>query len=194
MKEIEIKLKITDSDGLVEKVLSLGGEKVFDDLQKDVMYTNGSLQFQSYTKKAPERVLRLRRSNAGNLLTYKERLEQEHEYLLERTEIETIVEGFEKMEMILGKLGFNPYRIKEKKRVKVKFDGMTLEFDTLPFIGTFLEIEGTEETIQKVLVKLGLSIEDGINRDYTQLFYDYCNEHDLNIETPQTFEEEAKLS
>ena len=69
-------------------------------------------------------------------------------------------------------------------------EGFQVELHTLPFLGEFMEIEADEEKLEKFLPKIGFSVTDGINKDYTQLFYGFCSEHGLSMDTPQTFEEE----
>jgi len=188
MKEIEIKIKLDNRDELIKKVESLGGKKTEEGNELDYVYDDGKGFFDAH------RVLRLRKKNGKNILTYKERLKKpDHQNLLERLELETEFENFDIMQQIVSSLGFFVHRIKEKGFVDYKLDGLKIEFHTMPFLGDFVEIEcEDEERLSDLLEKLGLSLKMGINKDYTNLFKDYCLEHDINKETPQTFEEEKK--
>ncbi len=193
-KEIEIKIKLEDAASLKQKVLSLGGKKIEEGDQLDVMYDDGNGFFEGRPGQAPPKVLRLRRNPEDNRLTYKEIIpELAHEHMLQRIEIETKVDNYEAMDEIIRKLGFVPYRIKEKYFENFELDGFKLEFHKLPFIGDYLEIEAEEEKLITILPSLNLTIQDGVNKDYTQLHYDFCESHGLGIETPQTFEEEKKF-
>jgi adenylate cyclase, class 2 len=193
MKEIEIKIKLDDREALIKKVEELGGKRVIEDegLVYDVLYNNAAGDFNSGNYQGKH--LRLRRAPYGNRLTYKEKNnDKEHHFLLNRTEIEVGVGDFEKTDLILQKLGFFPHRYKEKQNVEYQLDGFRLEFHKMPFLGNFLEIEAEESELKKILPKLGLKIEQGINQGYHKLFYEYCEQHGWSIETPMTFEEEKK--
>ena len=191
MKEIEIKIKIDDRAGLIKRIEMLGGKKILGDegLVSDIMYNNLSGDFDVGNKKG--RHLRLRKAPFGNRLTYKEKLDgKKHAYLLKRTEIETAVEDVEKTDLILIKLGFVHYLVREKLILDYSLDGFRLEFHTLPFLGEFLEIEAEEKELTRILQKLGLEITQGINKGYHQLFSEYCKKHGWQPETPLTFEQE----
>lgn len=194
MKEIEIKIKLEDRDALIKKVESLGGQKIIKDegMAYDVMYDDNEHNYATGNKTG--KLLRLRKAPYGNRLTYKEKLsETDHEHLLQRTEIEVSVSDFEKMDLILKNLGFTPVAIKEKYNMHYRLDGFVLEFHRLPFLGDFLEIEGEEIELQKILPKLGLTMDQGINKGYYKLFAEYCAENNLPNKTPCTFEEEQKV-
>jgi predicted adenylyl cyclase CyaB len=190
-KEIEIKIKLDDPTGLMRKVEKLGGKKVGEHTEYDVMYDNASGNFNTGYPESKQ--LRLRKTEKGNLLTYKEKFQEEdHDHILQRTEIQTKVENFETMDTILKRMGFQPYKVKEKKAVHYGLDGFILEFHKLPFLGDFLEIEASEKQLEKFLPKLDLSVEQGINKSYNSLFDDYCKQHGLPPGSQLTFEEEKK--
>lgn len=188
-QEIEIKIKLKDAGALRRKVMDMGATIVHPrTFERDVMYDDGKGFFE-----APK-VLRLRQFEDGRaLLTYKEPLPGEkHQHLLERTEIQVWVTDAQEMDKIIQKLGFFPYRIKEKYAEHVKLKGFELEFHTLPFIGDFLEIEAAEEKLEEFLPTLGFSLGDGINNDYTGLYETYCETVGIPMGVPQSFEEEKK--
>ena len=182
-REIEIKIKLTDAEALKKKVESLGGKKVSEDLEQDIYYDNDSGLYDS------GKVLRLRKLNNGNLLTVKDP-QEEHENLLIRGETQTSVADFDRMHEILQKLGFKEKYRKEKFSTHYLLDGMELLFHKLPFLGDFLEIEANEQALKNFLPRLGLSIEQGLNRGYHKLFMEYCKQQDWPENTPLTFEEE----
>lgn len=187
MQEIEIKLKIGDPETLFKKILGIGGIelKSKEGLERDVMYDDGR-GFYDYPK-----VLRLRTTSHGNFLTYKEKNEHsDRDSFLVRTELETQVGDAKITDQILSKLGFFPYRIKEKYRREISFDGLVIEFHKMPFIGDFIEVEGEKEGIKRLLSKLELDFNQGINKDYSALHYEFCDARGLSRETPMTFEAE----
>jgi predicted adenylyl cyclase CyaB len=188
-KEIEIKIKIEDPEKLFQKILDMGGKEVKEDggFERDIMYDDGKGFFDAH------KVLRLRKAPYGNLLTYKEKFAKtDHKNLLERVELQTKVSDYEAVDSIIKKIGFVPYRIKEKNAKYVRFIGHAVEFHALPFLGSFIEIEGNEMGIKNVLEKIGLNFNDGINKDYTALFMEFCAQKGILESTPQTFEEEKK--
>ncbi len=187
-QEIEIKIKVTDREALVKNLLALGAKKNEGILSRDVMYDDGKGFFDA------DKVLRLRSYENGKFkLTYKEPLNhKEHDHLLERVEIETKLEDGKNMELILNKLGFVPYRIKEKVSEHYEVAGLDVELHQVPFMGDYMEIEAEEMVLKEFLPKIGFTLSDGINIDYTALFMGYCAEHSLSENTPQTFDEEKK--
>lgn len=188
-QEIEIKIKLNDAAGLRQKVIGMGAVIVLPlTFEHDVMYDDGKGFFD-----APK-VLRLRRYEDGQaLLTYKELLSgKKHEHLLERTEIQVRVSDPVETDKIIRKLGFFPHRVKEKYAEVLRLDGFDIEFHKLPFIGDYMEIEATEDKLDKILPRLGFGIQDGINNDYTGLFEEFCEAAGIPSEVQQTFEEEAK--
>jgi predicted adenylyl cyclase CyaB len=188
-QEIEIKIKVADPEALFAKALSLGGveQKEKEGLERDVMYDDGK-GFYDFPK-----VLRLRTTAHGNLITYKEKnADSDTSTYLVRTEIESHIDDAAAIDQIVRKLGFFPYRIKEKYRKEILLGDLVIEFHKMPFIGDYIEIEGEREDIKKILSNLDLHESDGINKDYSGLFYDFCEAHDLSKEIPMTFEEEKK--
>lgn len=189
MKEIEIKIKLDDRDALIKKVEDLGGKLIDQGTQYDVIYDDGKGFYD-----APK-VLRLRKLNNLNILTYKEKLPHSIDSnLLQRVEIQTEVKDYEQTDQIIKRLGFFPHRVKEKSFFDYLLDELKIEFHTVAFLGDFLEIE--TENIGKLnvlLKKLGLEMTMGINRDYGTLFAEYCQKNNLPLDTPCTFEKEAEL-
>lgn len=194
MQEIEIKIKIDDREVLIKKVESLGGQKIIEDegVAVDIMYDDKEHHFVAGNEKGKH--LRLRQAPYGNRLTYKEKLsDTDHEHLLQRKEIEVSVSDFEKTDLILKSLGFFQVAIKEKYVIDYKLDGFVLEFHRLPFLGDFLEIEGEEKELENIITKLGLYMNQGINKGYFKIFSEYCEKNNLPKDTPCTFEKEKEI-
>jgi predicted adenylyl cyclase CyaB len=194
MTEIEIKIQIENRDALIQKVESLGGQKIVQDegIVFDIMYDDKDNNFILGNKIGKH--LRLRKAPYGNRLTYKEMLsEKMHTNLLERTEIEVSVSDFEKTDLILKNLGFVQVATKEKYVLDYKLDGFVLEFHRLPFLGDFLEIEASENDLEQIVPKLGFQMSQGINQGYSMIFSEYCRKNNLSQDTPLTFETEKKI-
>lgn len=186
MKEIEIKIKLDDAEALIKKVEGLGGKKLKEEFQHDVMFDNGKGFFDG------ENCLRLRFIPDDSWYLTLKNKPSDHGYLLTRKELETKIEDGEIMDLILRDLGFFPHRIKEKNATYYDLDGVHVRFDRMPFLGDFIEIEAAEDEIKKIVERLGLSLDQGINTDYTSLFHKFLKERNCPLETPQTFEEEKK--
>lgn len=190
-KEIEVKIKLPNKVEFLDKLESLGAKKISEFFSHDEMYDDGKGFFDA------QKVLRVRTYGHGReaLVTYKELLDKPtHDFLLERKEIETTVSDAQKIQELFEHLGYKPYRIKEKKQVNYELEGLKIEVHTLPFLGDFIEIEASEEELKEILPKIGFKVSDGINNDYSGLFFAYCDQHNLSRETPQTFEEEKKFN
>jgi predicted adenylyl cyclase CyaB len=183
--EVEIKIKIDDPQAIKDKILSLGGKKIDEGLKHDVYYDDGKGFYES------GRTIRLRTGNK-NLLTYKEPSDNPDSPVQERLELQIAVEDPKMMEMIMGKLGFKPYRIKEKKFEEFEFDGFVVELHTLPFLGDYLEIEAPKGKLEEVLPKLGLSVAMGVSKGYGLEFKEYRKEHGLSDDVQDTFEHAEK--
>ncbi len=85
------------------------------------------------------------------------------------TEIELEVMDFDAMQAILGRLGYQPYLIYEKYRTTYTLDEAEITLDELPF-GNFAEIEGTQESIGRLLPRLAVADAPRFDVSYTILF------------------------
>lgn len=184
--EVEIKIKIEDPEAIQKKILDQGGKKIAEGEKNDVYFDDGKGFFKSGN------TLRIRTGTGKPLLTYKECPVDHNEHVLSRPEFETVVESPEKLHEILGKLGFKPHVMKDKRFADYEFEGVTVEFHELPFLGHFIEIEAPEEKLKEVLPKLGLSIEQGLSKGYNRLFDEYKREQGLSPETQDTFKDAGK--
>ncbi|GAG22834.1 unnamed protein product, partial [marine sediment metagenome] len=54
--------------------------------------------------------------------------------------------------------------------------------DELPFIGFYLEIEGSKKGIKEIEIKLGLKEKNRITKNYLQLFLDYKKKKKIKAE------------
>jgi adenylate cyclase class 2 len=114
-------------------------------------------------------ILRLRRTPAGGLLTFKgaRRLE---EGLKSREEIETGVSDPDAIQLLLERLGFRPVFRYQKYRETWSLLGQTVVVDETP-IGDFLEIEGEAGGIHRAAEALGFSRADYVSDSYVGLFF-----------------------
>lgn len=189
MKEIEAKLKISDL-AIVEKAKL---KKIKEVEVFDIYFDSDFLKL-----KAQDKVLRLRKEGEKAYIAYKGAREK-HKDLIVREEIEPVISSFEEGKLILKNLGFYEIVKVEKKRSFFsieKFPSLSITIDNYPFIGLFLEIEGSEQEVYDFLNDFGFDLKNTIQKNCMEIFLDYCKEKKLNFENPEkhlTFEDEAKL-
>ena len=161
--EIEKKYRLTSDqqESLSRRLEEVGAtRKGAEECEEDVIYTGPGLDPRS-------RVLRLRRVGARATFTYKERYATESAVKRQREE-ETGVSDAAALASILDALGYAPALVYEKRRTTWHASGVEIVLDELPF-GTFVEIEGEEESILKAEELLGLSSAEAEHASYPEL-------------------------
>lgn len=87
-----------------------------------------------------------------------------------REEIEFEIGSFEDASALLAKLGYERRLAFEKRRESWTLDGCLIELDELPYLGTFVEIEGDSDVkVLRTLKKIGLSHEEPVTRGYISM-------------------------
>jgi len=148
--EIEKKYRLTNEQR--EQVLALLAS--LNARSSDAVFEVNTI-YRSAVLEADRAILRLRRIGDRSLLTYKKRFESSSS-IKRQLEEETEVADGDAMASILLRLGFTPTLVYEKRRSTWKYKETEIVVDELPF-GQFMEIEGTEEQIQKVEQELGVA-------------------------------------
>ncbi|MDB5326579.1 MAG: bmrU [Phycisphaerales bacterium] len=174
--EIEAKMKVESLEATVTKLKSVGGERV-----GDFEEVNAFFDTEDRSLLAADEGLRLRTAKNVEtavekyILTFKgPRL---HGKLKSREERELDVGNAKDAERFLGALGYKKVLAFEKKRTKWKLAGCSIELDTLPHLGTYVEIEGPdEETVMKVREQLGLEKTPIIKSSYIAMLMAYLQD------------------
>lgn len=162
--EIEVKIKVDRLEPWREKLRRLGAELECPRvLERNLVFDTAR---QRLRKQAV--LLRLRRLEAGSVLTMKMPVQKSSRYKM-REEIEVEVSDFAKMEKILRGIGFRVFFAYEKYREVFKLKGIRVMLDETP-IGNFLEIEGDAADIDAMATRLGLAAKDYITDSYYKLF------------------------
>ncbi len=162
--ENEIKLYVPFLNAVARRIEAEGGTiSAPRVLEKNIRYDNAVGEFN-----AAGTVLRLRQDSRARL-TYKDGERLLGEYGSSRTEVEVEVSDFDKMDTLLGKLGFRPTLIYEKYRTTYHLQGAEVTLDELPY-GNFVEIEGEESAIRQVMDILELHDAKRMAASYTVLF------------------------
>jgi adenylate cyclase class 2 len=113
-------------------------------------------------------VLRLRQDSRVRL-TYKAPSEQTAVGVTSRMEAEVTVDDYDTMHLILQRLGYHSYVIYEKYRTTYELGAAEIVLDEMPF-GTFIEIEGTVDSIEAAITALDLGDQPRILGGYMDLF------------------------
>jgi len=115
--------------------------------------------------------LRLRKIGDFTVLTYKEKVKGDNG-AKRKIEYETSVSDVDAAENIIERLGYHLTAVYEKRRKYWRFGEVEVVLDELPF-GLFMEIEGTEESINKAAKNLGLKDIEHEPRGYPRLTIKY---------------------
>lgn len=162
--ETEIKLYVPVLENVVAKLTEIGATltapRVFE---RNVRYDTPDEAL-----RANHAVLRLR-SDTRARLTYKDGERQTGQFGTTRFEAEVEVSDFEAMETILLRLGYASQMVYEKYRTTYEFDDVEITLDEMPY-GNFVEIEGTDERIGRMLERLDLLDAPRLSNSYVVLF------------------------
>ena len=94
-----------------------------------------------------------------------------------REELEAAVSDGDEMAAIFRKLGFEQVLAFEKRRETFDLDGCEVVLDELPYLGTYVEIEGADDAaVDAVREKLGLDAAPLISASYVSMLADHLRE------------------
>jgi adenylate cyclase class 2 len=159
--EVEVKFLVDDLEPVRKRLLDTGAEIVRPRVyERNVRFDNAD---SSLLKE--EKLLRLRQDTAV-ILTFKapSAFDKESEAKV-RQEFEVQVDDFERMAIILEKLGFEAKQIYEKYRETYRLGDLEIVLDEMPY-GNFVELEGDEQAIKKTAELLSLDWQDRILSNY----------------------------
>jgi adenylate cyclase class 2 len=179
--EIEAKLKVESLDPVRERLKAAGAEFVRAVTERNLHYDSADGRL-----RAGDSVLRIRSvvvhrgAEAPSTLTYKgARLPGK---VKRRTEIELEIAAPEAAGRLLEALGFTLMSEIEKRRETWRLGGCHVELDEVPYLGTFIEIEGPDEgAIAAVQNTLGLAHLSHIQEGYVALLLEHCRRNHLPI-------------
>lgn len=164
--EIEKKYQI-DKKRLVElmaKLGDLGAIFSYETFEENYLHRGGLLDMSNS-------VLRLRKTDARTLLTYKEKVETDNHFK-HQIEFETEVSDVDATESIIGKLGYKLSVIYEKYRKAWHLGNVEVVLDELPF-GYYMEIEGSMDDILAAEKLLNAEDLEPESRGYPRLTLKY---------------------
>ena len=178
--EFEVRFLEIDVDKIKKKLDELGAELQWDLLQKRYVY--------NFIPKVEGKWIRLRTNGDRTTLTIKNLVSSE----IDGTqELEIEVDNFERTNLILKELGYEPKGYQENRRCQYMLNGVEIDIDYWPLIPTYLEIEGpSEEAVYNTIDALGLKREDAVTKDVESIYLDYGV--DIEKIYDLTLEEERK--
>ena len=170
--EREIKLRFESPDAARAAVLATGATPVRGRrLQEDCLLdTDNDLLRQRRS------VLRVRMESGKSLMTFKGPVQSSMMKL--REELETVIGDGTLVLRILEALGFRVWFRYEKYREEFALDDVIVAIDETP-VGTFVEIEGSEQGIMTTSEALGREPADFLLDSYRCLFIRHCEEHGM---------------
>jgi adenylate cyclase class 2 len=192
LNELEIKIKI-ESDVHFHKVYErcnqLFGSPISHFSQLDEYYDTPDGQL-----KKQDLVIRIRTSGAKKTIALKSPRVDLPSGMTSRIELEFLSAEGEKVHQQLTNQGLNPHEAAEKERWTFVYQECEIVLDKLPFIGSFIEIEGpSEAAIKEVVGLLDLSSCEVIRKNYGELMKDKFHELQLPLTNLHaTFAKEAE--
>lgn len=167
MQEYEVKFIDIDPVAIEEKLLSLGGEKVFDRLFHRVVFDYPDLRLD-------KALAWVRVRDEGDKVTMAFKQRQPDDAAKNDTgmiEEEVVVSDFETACSILRRVGLTDKFFMENRRVQFKLDGVEVDIEYWPLIPPYIEIEGKSwEEVDKMIEKLGLDPKDKKIYSTTQIY------------------------
>ncbi len=162
--EIELKFYVPDERDLRDRLMQIGAacinQKTFE---HNVRYETEDGRLQK------NRCLLRLRQDRHTTLTFKSPPHAADTRFKVYHEREVRLDDFDTMDAILGALGFGRRQVYQKWRETWRLDEVELCVDTMPY-GSFLEIEGSPDTIMQAVRDLGLGWGRRILASYLEMF------------------------
>lgn len=168
-RENEIKVAVPDLPALESRLRELG----FSILHPRVLESNIIYDTPEGTLRARGELIRLRQAGSSSIFTFKgPATVTRHK---EREELETEISNSANMALILQRLGYTPRFRYEKFRTEwaIPGDAGVLMVDETP-VGTYMELEGLAEWIDRIALQLGYTEADYVNLSYARLYAREC--------------------
>ena len=180
--EIEAKMRLTDRADVERRLEEAGAER-----GPRIVEHNTYFDTDDHRLKSSDQGLRIRvehRDDDPQRSTLTHKGPRAHGRLKSRTETEVDVDDARAAAELLTALGYSPQLTFEKCRQRWFLDDCTIDLDTLPCIGEFIEIEGpSDDAVMQVRRRLGLADAPMIRASYIAMLISYQREHHLREKT-----------
>ena len=173
MKEIEAKILEVDKHKIEEALSNLGAEKVFDGEIEAFFF-----DFKDGSIAKRNSVLRLRKEDERDVLTFKRVVESEAAKIAEEHSVE--VSSLSEAKVILESLGLSTVESMQKHRTSYQLKGVRFDIDQYmgkySYIPTFIEIEAENiELIHRYAELLGFKAKDCLPWSVKELINHYSS-------------------
>jgi adenylate cyclase class 2 len=160
--EIEKKYRITEAEReeIIASLEEFGAVFEGERFEENILFGNDEML-------AKKSVLRLRRTDEGSYITFKQRIESVSE-AKQQIEFESRVDDADAVRSIVESIGLTAVIVYEKRRKIYKFRSVELVIDELPF-GLFMEIEGSLTAIAEAEMLLGIEDMEVEHETYPRL-------------------------
>jgi adenylate cyclase, class 2 len=162
-RENEIKLAFPSSELAVQRLLEAGAREVHARAFED----NVLFDLAGRPLTMSGRLLRLRLFAGRAILTFKSTVQGAHPHKV-RIEHETAIADPESLRSILGGLGFEQVYRYQKFRTIFSLEAVEAAVDETP-LGTFVELEGAPDDVDRAALALGAHRADFICATYREL-------------------------
>lgn len=161
--EYELRVLEVDVDKIKKRLDELGATLEWDLLQRRYVY--------DFIPKVEGKWIRLRTNGDKTTLTIKNIVSSE----IDGTqELEIEVDDFDKCNLVLKELGYEPKGYQENRRCQYSLNGVEIDIDYWPLIPTYLEVEGpSEEAVYNIISALNILLEDTTSKDINNIYLDY---------------------
>lgn len=162
--EVEVKFLVADLGTVRDRLAAAGADLVAPRVyERNVRFdTAGAALLQRWE------LLRLRQDTRVRLTFKGPAAEDTQSEAKVREEIEVEVDDFDRISLILQRLGYQPVQVYEKYRETYHWRGVEVVLDEMPF-GNFVELEGPEEAIKQAATGLGLEWSRRVLANYLGL-------------------------
>jgi len=184
--ENELKFRVEDSGLFAARLEALGLSSAGSRRERDYFYDfrDGSLRKEKIT-------LRLRDLGSSGLMTIKGPCLKSR--FKRRLEVNGALDDPGAARGLLRSCGLVERFGKEKIRTEYKYHGAVICVDRLPFIGEYVEIEGSPAAVTRAAADLGLDMNTGLKDTYDGLFKIYCLARKVSFRS-MSFAQEKRLS
>ncbi len=192
LNELEVKIQLKSSEHfkqIFEDCRRLYGEPTSHLFQRDEYYDTDDAQLKKH-----DLVVRIRSIGDNHTIALKSPRLLTSNGLSHRIELEFLAAEGKQVYEQLNRQGLNISYAGEKERWTFVYGDIEIVLDKLPFLGSFIEVEGPDEAaIQQVIKKLKLSIDLAIRKNYGELMEEKFQELGLNAsEIQATFSAEER--
>ena len=174
--EIEAKMKVDDLEAVRNRLKAAGATLIGDFLEKNLFFDTDDRSLLTADEGLRLRLTQnLATSEHVNTITFKG--PRKHGQLKSREETEVNVDNFDNAATLLGCLGYVRVLQFEKRRESWSFRSCKVELDTLPHLGTYVEIEGPQdEAVMAVREAMQLTHRPLVRSSYIAMLMNHLQE------------------